>query len=167
MWLIPDRTAILPTMVQPVLPTAAHGGPVSHAVFRVARLHRMLAGRLLREVGLHPGQETLLMHLWEVGPQRQTDLMTVLGSDSATITRTVQRLEQAGFVRRGPWPGDRRATLVESTPAGNALRARVEDIWRELERLTVVGMDAGEQAAALALLTRLETNLHAQCPQRR
>jgi len=149
------------------LPGAARGGPISHAVFRVARLHRLLAGRLLRQVGLHPGQETLLMHLWESGPQRQTDLMAVLGSDSATVTRTVQRLEQAGFVRRGPWPGDRRATLVESTPAGNALRARVEESWRELEQITVEGMDEAERDTALSVLTRLEENLLAECPENR
>jgi len=36
------------------IPAAAHGGPISHAIFRVARLHRMIAGNLLRRVGLHP-----------------------------------------------------------------------------------------------------------------
>ncbi|MBI0384032.1 MarR family transcriptional regulator, partial [Streptomyces albiflaviniger] len=50
------------------VPTAAGGGPVSHAIFRLARLHRMLAGQLLRRIGLHPGQELVMMHLWELGP---------------------------------------------------------------------------------------------------
>ena len=36
------------------LPTAALGGPVSLAVSRVARLHRMAAGKLLRGAGLYP-----------------------------------------------------------------------------------------------------------------
>jgi hypothetical protein len=30
-------------------------------VFRIARLHRMLAGPLLRRVGLHLGQEMVMM----------------------------------------------------------------------------------------------------------
>jgi hypothetical protein len=30
------------------LPEAARRGPISHAIFRVARLHRMLAGQVLR-----------------------------------------------------------------------------------------------------------------------
>lgn len=37
--------------------------PVSHAIFRVARLHKMLAGRLLRHVGLYPNQELVMMRL--------------------------------------------------------------------------------------------------------
>ena len=35
--------------------TGFDGGSVSHAFFRVARLTKSLAGRLLREIGLHPG----------------------------------------------------------------------------------------------------------------
>src|SRR5258707_13766642 len=93
------------------IPAAAHGGPISHALFRVARLHRMVAGNLLRRVGLHPGQELAMMYLWEAGPQRQTDLIRLLDSDAATMTRTIQRLEHAGFVRRSPVTDDKRAYL--------------------------------------------------------
>jgi DNA-binding MarR family transcriptional regulator len=123
----------------------------------------MLAGQLLRRAGLHPGQELLMMHLWQAGPQRQADLIGVLGSDSATMTRTVQRLERAGFVRRRPCPSDGRATLIEPTPASQALREQVEQIWRELEEATVAGLTEAEQEAALRALTRIEANLD-RCP---
>lgn len=49
------------------LPTAALSGPVSHAVSRVARLHRIAAGKALKGVELYPGQELLMMHLWDRG----------------------------------------------------------------------------------------------------
>ncbi|MEO8907688.1 MAG: MarR family winged helix-turn-helix transcriptional regulator, partial [Microbacteriaceae bacterium] len=75
-------------------PATAAGGPISHAIFRVARLHRMLAGSLLRKTGLYPGQELVMMHLWDRGEQRQVDLVKVLDSDAATMTRTIQRLER-------------------------------------------------------------------------
>ncbi|MFE0021085.1 MarR family winged helix-turn-helix transcriptional regulator [Amycolatopsis sp. NPDC059021] len=140
-------------------PPAARGGPISHTIFRVARLHRMLAGQLLRQAGLHPGQELLMMHLWEAGPQRQTDLVAVLGSDSATVTRTVTRLERSGFVRRTSCPHDRRVTIVTPTPASLALRREVEEIWRRLEDLTADGLTTGERDTALDVLERLERNL--------
>ncbi|MEO7124252.1 MAG: MarR family winged helix-turn-helix transcriptional regulator, partial [Lacisediminihabitans sp.] len=114
-------------------PTAAASGPISHAIFRVARLHKMLVGSLLRDTGLYVGQELVMMHLWDHGEQRQIDLVRVLDSDAATMTRTVQRLERAGFVRRRPDPTDARATLIESTPASQHLRAKLEKIWQELE----------------------------------
>ncbi|MFJ9368623.1 MarR family winged helix-turn-helix transcriptional regulator [Nocardia sp. NPDC101769] len=141
------------------LPVSARTGPISHAIFRVARLHRMLAGQLLRRVGLHPGQELVMMQLWELGPQRQTDLVRLLDSDAATMTRTVQRLEHAGFVRRSPCPTDRRATLIAATVAGQALRHEVERIWAELEERTTGDLTAQQQDACLGVLNRLESNL--------
>lgn len=140
-------------------PTAALGGPISHAIFRVARLHRMLAGALLRPTGLYPGQELVMMHLWDRGAQRQSDLVKVLDSDAATMTRTVQRLERAGFVRRRKDPADARAWLIEPTPASGHLREEIEAIWRHLEQLTVAALTPGQQRAALSTLETLERNL--------
>ncbi|MER6569015.1 MarR family transcriptional regulator [Streptomyces sp. NPDC001093] len=141
------------------VPAAAGSGPISHAIFRLARLHRMFAGQLLRRIGLHPGQELVMMHLWDLGPQRQADLVRLMDSDAATMTRTVRRLEQAGFVRRRPSPTDKRASLIEPTVASHALRREVEQIWSRLEDLSTADMSAEERAAALLTLQRLEHNL--------
>ena len=140
-------------------PGAAASGPISHAIFRLARTHHALAGRLFRELGLRPGQELLLMHLWEHGPQRQADLAALVDTDSASMTRTVQRLERAGFVRRRPSPVDGRVTLVEPTAASLGLRPRVEALWAALERGTVGDLTRDDQEAALRTLRRLERNL--------
>ncbi|MFJ9849428.1 MarR family winged helix-turn-helix transcriptional regulator [Streptomyces sp. NPDC101150] len=141
------------------VPAAAGGGPVSHAIFRLARLHRMFAGQLLRRIGLHPGQELVMMHLWELGPQRQADLVRLMDSDAATMTRTVRRLEQAGFVRRRPSPTDKRASLIEPTTASHALRREVEQVWSQLEDLSTAGLSDDERTATLHTLERLEQNL--------
>ncbi|QFQ96379.1 MarR family transcriptional regulator [Streptomyces phaeolivaceus] len=144
------------------LPSAARGGPVSHAVSRVARLHRNAAGRLLRGLGLHPGQELVMMHLWESGPARQSDLIRLLDLDPSTVTKMLQRLEQAGHVRRRSDPADRRAVLVEATEESGVLLERVEAAWAELEELTLAGLDAAERARFLRLLARVESNLCAE-----
>ncbi|MBL1104362.1 winged helix-turn-helix transcriptional regulator [Streptomyces sp. 5-8] len=141
------------------VPTAAGSGPISHAIFRLARLHRMFAGQLLRRIGLHPGQELVMMHLWELGARRQADLVRLLDSDAATMTRTVRRLEQAGFVRRRPDPTDKRASLIEPTAASHALRREVERVWSQLEDISTAGLSDEERAAALLTLERLEQNL--------
>lgn len=141
------------------VPAAAYSGPVSHAIFRVARLHRMIAGHLLREVGLHPGQEIVMMHLWQAGPQRQADLVRVLDSDAATMTRTIRRLEAAGFVRRLPTPTDKRAWLIEPTAASAVLRQRVEGIWSELEDAAVGGLGAAQRQTIEDTLLTLEARL--------
>ncbi|TGZ17951.1 hypothetical protein DV517_29240 [Streptomyces sp. S816] len=141
------------------VPSAATGGPVSHAIFRVARTHRMIAGQLLRRVGLHPGQELVMMQLWELGPQRQADLVRLLDSDAATMARTVRRLEQAGFVRRCPCADDKRAYLIEATTASHALREQVESLWRQLEDATLANLSPTERAEVLHVLEGLESRL--------
>src|SRR5215207_2149694 len=140
-------------------PSAAASGPVSHAIARVALLHRLRARQLLRQIGLYPGQELMMMHLWDTGAQRQSDLATLFDTDSASMTRSVQRLERAGFVRRRPDPIDRRATLVEPTTASNMLRERVEQTWAELENWTVANLTPEQRDHLLAGLHQVETNL--------
>ena len=141
------------------MPPSVQAGPMTHAIFRVARLHRMLAAQLLRRVSLHPGQELVMMQLWDRGPQRQTDLVRLLGSDAATMTRTVRRLEQAGFVHRCPSTTDRRVTIVEPTAASLALRRQVEEVWAELEESVTGSLSAGEQGEAIDSLARIEAAL--------
>ena len=134
-------------------------GSVSQALFRVARLHHLLGWQLLRETGLHLGQELIMMRLWADGPQRPADLIRLLGSDAATMTRSVQRLERAGFVRRTPCPTDRRAVIIEPTQASQALRAQVEAIWPRLEELCTKGFTDDERTRTTELLAMVERNL--------
>jgi len=141
------------------VPAAALGGPISHAIFRVDRLARMMAGHLLRRVGLHPGQELVMMYLWELGPQRQTDLIRLLDSDAATMSRTIRRLERAGFIRRSPCADDKRAYLIQSTAAGRALRPQVEQIWNQLEGIVAGGIGERERQTILRVLASLEQRL--------
>ncbi|MFI9148864.1 MarR family winged helix-turn-helix transcriptional regulator [Streptomyces sp. NPDC053367] len=144
------------------LPAAAHCGPVSHALSRTARLHRTAAAGLLRGLGLYPGQELVMMHLWEQGPSRQSDLIKMLDLDPSTITKMLQRLEQAGHVRRLPDPADRRAILVRATERSGGLLTEVARAWGTLEERTLAGLSATEREQFLALLLKAEGNLCAE-----
>ncbi len=137
-------------------------GPVSHAISRVARLHRIAAGRLLRQMGLHPGQEFLMMHLWDSGAVRQSELIKAVGLDPSTVTKMLQRLEQSGHVRRRPDPCDRRASLVEATDASCGLLVEVRRAWSELELQTLDGLDDDERTELARLLGKVETALCAE-----
>ncbi|MDH6544788.1 MarR family winged helix-turn-helix transcriptional regulator [Streptomyces sp. SPB4] len=144
------------------VPSAVLDGPVSHAISRVSRLHRIAAGRVLRELGLHPGQEFLMMHLWDSGAVRQSELIKAVGLDPSTVTKMLQRLEHAGHVRRRPDPSDRRASLVEATDASRGLLVEVRRAWGELERQTLEGLEAAECAELARLLGKVETSLWAE-----
>lgn len=141
------------------LPSAALRGPVSHAVFRVARVTRTVIANLLRPLGLYPGQELVMMYLWDQGPLRQADLVRLTSSDAATMTRMIQRLEHAGFVRRSPSPEDKRAHLIEATPASRGLRRQIEEIWSQIEEITVGDLNEQQRATVLRVVEGLETRL--------
>ncbi|QES40887.1 MarR family transcriptional regulator [Streptomyces venezuelae] len=148
----------------------AAAGPVSLAVSRVARLHRIAAGKLLKGLGLYPGQEFVMMHLWEAGAVRQSELIKAVELDPSTVTKMLQRLEQAGHVRRRPDPADRRAVLVEASAASCGLLAQVEQAWGDLEGHTLAGLDEAERADLARLLAKVETNLCKEtedCPERK
>lgn len=133
--------------------------PVSHAIFRVARLHKTLAGQLLRQAGLYPNQELVMMRLWTEGPQRQVDLIRMLQSEAPTMTRTIQRLEKAGLVRTSRSPDDRRAIIVEATAESETLRHEVEQAWATLESSTVGRWPEDRRTAVLDALAAAEANL--------
>ncbi|MER5769894.1 MarR family winged helix-turn-helix transcriptional regulator [Streptomyces sp. NPDC001985] len=148
-------------------PDVCLGGPAGHAVSRVARLHRMAAARVLRGLGLYPGQEFLMMHLWDAGPVRQSELIRAVELDPSTVTKMLQRLEHAGHVRRTPDPADRRAVLVEATAESCALRSAVERAWSQLEEQTLTGLAEDERTELIRLLGKVEGNLchhAAECP---
>jgi DNA-binding MarR family transcriptional regulator len=75
------------------------------------------------------------------------------------MTRSIQRLEHAGFVRRSPCADDKRAYLIEPTPAGRALRPEVEQIWNEIEECIVGGVSERERQAILRILEAMEQRL--------
>lgn len=136
-------------------------GGIGHALFRVARAHRVAAGRLLREIGLYPGQEIMLGRLADHGEARQSRLVAELGLDPSTVTKMLQRLERQGLVERRADPGDRRASVVAVTASGRALQTDIDASWRRLDALTCEGFDEADRRRLAELLDRLERNLAA------
>ena len=134
-------------------------GPISALIPAVARAHRTLAGSLLREVGLYPGQELLLMLLWAQEPRSPGELARELHVEPPTAVKAVARLEEAGFLQRERSAEDRRVVLVSLTPAGRALREPVERIWAELERRTVGDLTAGDRRRLTELLAAVAANV--------
>lgn len=92
---------------------------------------------LLARLGLHPGQELILMQLYDRDGQTQKQLMTAVGLDHSTVSRTVHRMQDAGLVTLAPSTADRRAREVRLTPAGKELRRPLSKVWQTLDLLAV------------------------------
>jgi DNA-binding MarR family transcriptional regulator len=118
-------------------PSTARDGRLSYAVFQLARAHRGHAAAMLRTMNLHPGQELLLMQLFDRDGQTQSELLDSVGLDHSTVSKSLRRMQDAGLLTREPAEHDRRVMVVRLTDAGRALRGPIADMWRSLEELSV------------------------------
>jgi MarR family transcriptional regulator, organic hydroperoxide resistance regulator len=134
---------------------------ISSLIPTVAKAHRKLAGSLLQELGLAPGQQFVLMLLWNESPQAQADLTRQLMVEPPTTAKMLARLEAVGFISRERSASDRRVVLVSLTDAGRALQAPVTAIWQRLEELTTNSLTPEEQDQLRGLLARVADSISA------
>jgi len=148
------------TETRPDGPVPEEAGPISSFIPIVARTHRTLALALLRDIGLSPGQELLLMQLWGQEPQSQAELAEHMCVEPPTATKMLGRMERSGVIARERSTTDRRVTLVSLTDKGRDLREPVLRIWAELEQIAVGDFTDDERATLLGLLTRVVANVN-------
>ncbi|MEO8750604.1 MAG: MarR family winged helix-turn-helix transcriptional regulator [Allobranchiibius sp.] len=113
---------------------------VNTAIRSIGIRHRALADALLAPLGLHTGQEVILLELAAQGPRTQGQLAVSSGCEPPTITGSVRKLEAAGLVVRRPSPTDGRVTIVELSDRGQALLPRLKSAWQQLAEQTVAGL---------------------------
>jgi DNA-binding MarR family transcriptional regulator len=130
-----------------------------YALAKVCRAHRGNVGELLAEVGLHVGQEMVLIELWENDGLRGSELATRLGVEPPTVTRTLRRLENCGLVERSQDPDDARSFQVFLTEKGRALEEPVIRCWERVEVKTLAGLSPEEQRVFHTLLTKVRAQM--------
>jgi DNA-binding MarR family transcriptional regulator len=123
-------------------PSTAGEGPMSYAIFQLARAHRARAAAMLREMDLHPGQELLLMQLLDRDGQTQSELLESVGLDHSTVSKSLRRMQDAGLLMREPAAHDRRVMVVHLTDKGRAMREPLAAMWRALEETSAVNLSA-------------------------
>ncbi|MBD9723642.1 MarR family winged helix-turn-helix transcriptional regulator [Streptomyces caniscabiei] len=128
-------------------PSTADEGPMSYAIFQLARAHRARAAAMLREMDLHPGQELLLMQLLDRDGQTQSELLESVGLDHSTVSKSLRRMQDAGLLVREPAEHDRRVMVVHLTERGRAMREPIAAMWRALEETSARDLSA-QQAEA-------------------
>lgn len=135
---------------------------LNQAIRLLSLRHRARCATLLAPLGLHPGQEALLLELDRNGPMIQAQLSVALGCEPPSITLMTRKLEASGHVRREPAPADRRASVVALTDSGRALVSQTKEIWRELAEETVAGLPAKTAAGLPEILMALARNVDAK-----
>jgi DNA-binding MarR family transcriptional regulator len=132
---------------------------VGFAIALCCKAHRGATDAALREIGLHVGQEMILLQLWCMEGMTQTQLAERLGVEPPTVTKMLQRIEQDGIIERRPDPEDARVSRVFLTERGRALESEVERTWRFVEARAVAGLTDEERLLLRRLLMHVRANL--------
>jgi DNA-binding MarR family transcriptional regulator len=132
------------------------------AIGLIHQVSRELTTTLERQLAPHDitAQQAALLINAARGQTSPKQLAPLLGTDTAGMTRLLDRLEAKGLAGRRADPGDRRALVIEVTEQGRALVPVVAPVFGRTARLLLGGFSATETEQLTALLDRILSNLH-------
>lgn len=110
----------------------------------------------LRELGLTPGQLSVLVVIAHNEGLTQSDVCAALGIQRANFTPLLHELEARGFAIREVLPADRRSNSLRLTLLGREVLARALALHERLERRITSCLGAGGRSQLVELLQKLE-----------
>ncbi|MFG1295304.1 MULTISPECIES: MarR family winged helix-turn-helix transcriptional regulator [Xanthobacter] len=132
---------------------------IGYRLNHTARLQRAFSARLLSDLGLFPGQESVLKLLSEQDGRTMGDLAAALRVRPPTASKTIARLTSQGLVERRTTDGDGRLVRVFLTETGLERASAIDGVWETLENEMVAGLDGKERKRLRKLLRKVEKNL--------
>ncbi|MEU1359953.1 MarR family transcriptional regulator [Micromonospora zamorensis] len=137
----------------------AYADALNQGIRLLSLRHRARAAQFLAPLGLHVGQEAVLLALDRTGPLIQAQLSEALGCEPPSVTLMTRKLEASGHIRRTPDPADKRATLVALTGSGKALVDQIRELWVTLAEETVRDLPAATLRQLPGILHTMSTNV--------
>ena len=136
----------------------ASGFLLRHAV----RLYNTALQRRLNALDCATGQYPVLLFLWEKDGQTETELGRKARISQPTLVRTLDRMVDAGLIRRHRSKLDKRAVEVRLTKKARDRQAALLEAGMEVEEQALGGLVPEERAVFNDLLRRVVTNLEAR-----
>ena len=127
-----------------------------------ARLLRRIFEQRAAAYGLSSAQWRLLAHVLRHGTIAQARLADLLEVEPISVSRLIDRMEQAGWVTRLPDPQDRRVKMIAPSDHARAMQTQIKAIAANIYTDALAPLTPIEQAALLAGLATLNQTLSAQ-----
>ena len=115
--------------------------------------------RAMSAEGLSVGRAKVLMRLAAHGPMNQATLAGLLGFAPRSVTETVDGLERDGLVTRADDPHDRRARIVQLTPAGQESAELAATVRTKVMGEIFGVLPPAQRVQLVSLLDTVRTNL--------
>lgn len=136
-----------------------HRKTVTFWLAQAARNQRISFGAQLSTLGLYAGQELVLKSLAEENGQTMGALAASLGVQPPTVTKMTARLAAQGLVERRASQWDARQSHVFISDKGLDLIAKIDKLWKRIERHALQGFDDKERRQLRKFLKRIEKNI--------
>jgi DNA-binding MarR family transcriptional regulator len=132
---------------------------LGYSIVRVFRQLNRETGRIAKPFGLSGEQASILIVLWLEGPMKIGQLQKSLMLSSASLTGALDRMENAGLVRRVRDPDDGRSWIVEATGFEARSRQRLEAALLAFEERTFDVLSERERRELGRILDKLSAAL--------
>ncbi|WP_010098772.1 MarR family winged helix-turn-helix transcriptional regulator [Ornithinibacillus scapharcae] len=109
----------------------------------------------LQQHGLYQAQWSIMYYLSKNGPKTQSDIMNYFHVNAPTITRTVKRMEENGWVSRIAGK-DRRERLIELTAEAKEKYIAIEQLVSKHEEKMLKNLSTKEKETLLYLLEKIQ-----------
>lgn len=126
---------------------------------RASRAHYNRASQVFLPLGLHRGQPPILFELEKHNGITQSELAVNMEITAATLTNLLNRLENAGLIKRVRDREDNRISNVFLTEEGFRVLKLAKEGLEEMNRITFAGFSADERSQLKEYLERIHQNL--------
>lgn len=134
-------------------------GAILNQLQSVARQARTHMARHLLDTGLYAGQEQIINLIAANQSMTSGEIANALGVRPPTITKSIMRLQEQGFVERTTGLEDGRIVRVSLTDAGQQILKKVNKAARRAERQTLKNLSGKQQKQLRKSLDILMQNL--------
>ncbi len=124
-------------------------------------LYRPFENRLNTQLGKHQlyrAQWSILYYLSNTGPATLVELSHYLYVEKPTVTRTINRLEELGYVEHVP-SKDKREKKMQLTELGRKVYKDVRETIDQFEKSILKGISEEEQLEAIRIMGEIRNNI--------
>lgn len=125
-----------------------------HEIHQKSRLSVKEVNEALKEFDLYSTQWSILFCIKQFGSMTQKEIWQYLNVEAPTVTRTVARLEESGWVERREGV-DKRERIVYLTERAEEAVPQITKCILEVEEKLVSSLTENEQAQLIGLLKKI------------
>ncbi len=127
-----------------------------HQLMHLSRYH---AVRRMENLNLNPSQAGILFILNSHGRLSQRQLAEKIGITPPSMTVTLRKLEELGYIRKEPDECDQRILRICLSEAGQDCIGRLESVMEEMEKILYQGFTLEERLLFRRLLLAMRENM--------